>query len=178
MRPARNGASCSRLEGFEAALLEFGVEALGDDEAALKVSVAVDEDEDVAVVDVAEGVLGVGGLAGDREPENVDGDALLDDVEVGSFAGGRVAAVAAHGEGGADFGGAVGGVGADAGDAVVLAQEIRGFPAHAQGEGGEGGSFLCEEVEEVPLGHEGDEFCYGGKVGEVGHLEVLAADEG
>ena len=56
---------------------------LRDDVAALEVVVAVDEDEEAAVVDVAEGVLGVGGVAGEAEPEDVDGDAFFDDAEVG-----------------------------------------------------------------------------------------------
>ena len=65
------------VEGFEAALLDGGEGAFGDDEAGLEVVVAVDEDEDAAEVDVAEGVLGVVGLAREAEPEDVDGDALL-----------------------------------------------------------------------------------------------------
>ena len=39
--------------------------AFGDDVADLEVVVAVDEDDESAVVDVAECVFGVGGLAGD-----------------------------------------------------------------------------------------------------------------
>ena len=66
------------------------------------------------------------------------GTPCFDDVEVGGGAGGGVAAVAAYGERGADFDGAVGGVGEDAGDAggVVLdrAKQAGGFPAHAEGE--------------------------------------------
>jgi hypothetical protein len=164
-------------EGGEPGLLDGGEGALGDDEAALEVVDAVDEDEDAAVVDVAEGVLGVGGVARDAHPEDVDGDALFDDVEVGGGAGGGVAAIAADGERGVDLGGAVGGGGEDAGDFVlIIAEEAGGFPAHAEVEGGELGGFGGEKVEEVPLGHEGDVLGYGGKVGEVGHEELAATD--
>ena len=109
------------LEGFEARGLDGGEGAFGDDEADLEVVVAIDEDDEAAVVDVAEGVLGVVGLAGEAEPEDVDGDAFFDEREVGGDAGDGVAAVAADGEVRGDFDGAVGGVGLDAGgDAVLL----------------------------------------------------------
>ena len=66
----------------------------------------------------------------------------------------------------------------DAGGDAVLLEEAGGFPTHAEGEGGIVGGFGGEEVEEVPLGHEGDEFCVDGEVGEVGDGELLAADVG
>ena len=56
---------------------------------------------------------------------------------MGGDAGDGVAAVAADSEGGGDFDGAVGGVGSDAGGDAVLLDEAGGFPAHAEGEGGE-----------------------------------------
>ena len=87
------------------------------------------------------------------------------------IAGDGVAAVAADGEGGGDFDRAFGRVGADAGGDAVLLDEAGGFPAHAECEGGEVGGFGGEEVEEVPLRHEGDEFAVRGEVGEVGYVE-------
>ena len=51
-----------------------------------------------------------------------------------------------------------------------------GLPAHAEFEAGEAGGFGGEEVEEVPLGHKGDELCVSGKVGEIGHGDALIAD--
>jgi len=89
---------------------------------------------------------------------------------MGGFARDGVAAVAAYGEGGADFDGTVGSVGDDAGDSAVgLLEEAGGLPAHAEGEAWVARGFLCEEVEEVPLGHEGDEFGVSGEVREIGH---------
>ena len=75
-----------------------------------------------------------------------------------------LAAVAAYGKDGRDFDGAVGRVGGDSDDRAVLPQETGGLPAHAEGEAGEMGSFGGEEVEEVPLRHEGDEFGVSGEV--------------
>ena len=75
--------------------------------------------------------------------------------------------------------GTVGCVGEDAGGgAVRCLDEAGGLPAHAESEAGEASGFCGEEVEEVPLGHECDEFGVGGKVGEIGHLKACAADDG
>ncbi len=101
---------------------------------------------------------------------------VVDEREVGGDARDGVAAVAADGEVGRDGDGAVGGVGFDAGGDAVLLEEAGGFPTHAEGEGGIVGGFSGEEVEEVPLRHEGDEFCVGGEMAEVGDAELLAAD--
>src|ERR1700674_4195462 len=75
-------------EGGETSLLDGGERIFGDDVAALEVSVSVDEDEDAAEVDVAEGVLGVGGKTGKAEPEHIDGDAILVKWQMGGGAGG------------------------------------------------------------------------------------------
>ena len=104
----------------EAGGLDFGGEGVfGDDEGALEVVGAIDEDGEGAVVDVADDVGGVGVAAGEAEPEDVDGDAGLVDGEVGGGAGGGVAAIAAYDEGGGDIDWAGRGVGMDADDAVV-----------------------------------------------------------
>ena len=168
------------VEGGEALLLDGGEGTFGDDEGGLEVVVAVDEDEGMAEVDVAEGVFGVVRLTREAHPEDIDGDALLDDVEVCSVAGDGVAAVAADGERGRDFDRAFGRIGQDACDPVGLAavaEQAGGLPTHAEGEGGESGGFAGEEVEEVPLGHEGDVFCDGGEMGVVGDGELAAADD-
>ena len=74
-------------EGGEASGLDGGGEGVfGDDEGALEVVGAIDEDGEVAVVDVAEDVRGVGFAAGEAEPEDVDGDSGFDEGEVGGGA--------------------------------------------------------------------------------------------
>ena len=60
-----NDALDALLEGGDTGLLNLGKGAFSDDVADLEVVVAVDEDDEATVVDVAEGVLGVGGLARD-----------------------------------------------------------------------------------------------------------------
>ncbi len=110
VRPSRKGDDVddALLEGGEAGGLDLGEGAFGDGVADLVVVVAVDEDDEAAVVDVAEAVFGVAGLAGEAEPEDVDGDAVVDEREVGGDARDGVAAIAAYGEVRGDFDGPLG----------------------------------------------------------------------
>ena len=149
-------------------MLDLGKGAFGDEVADLEIVVAVDEDDEPAVVEVAECVFRVGGLACDAEPEDVYGDTLVNKREMSGDTRDGVAAIAADGECGSDLDGAVRSVGQDTGGgAVVCLNEAGGFPAHAEREGGKTGCFGGKEVEEVPLGHECDEFGVGGEVAEV-----------
>lgn len=173
-----NDALNALLKGRDAGLLDLGEGAFGDDVADLKVVVAIDEDDEAAVVDVAEGILGIGWLARDFEPEDVYGNAFVVEREVASIAGDGVAAVAADGYGGGDFDGAVWSVGPNASGDSVLVDEAGGLPAHAEVEGRVARGFGGEEVEEVPLRHEGYELAVGGDVREVRDGEAFAAYDG
>ena len=92
-----NDALDAFAECGESLLLDLREGAFGDDVRDLEVVDAVDEDDETAVVDVAQSVFGVGLMAGEAEPENVDGNAFFDDGEMSGVAGGGVAAVAANG---------------------------------------------------------------------------------
>jgi hypothetical protein len=173
----RNEARERGAEGLETGRLDVGGEGvLCDEEAALEVVAAVDEDQEGAVVDVAESVDGIGFTTAETEPENVDGDARLVDPEMGGGAGRGVATVAANYERGVDFGGAGGRVDADAGDTGAGFDEAGYFVFHEEMEAGEMGGLGGEEVEKVPLGHEGDELCVGREMGRVGNGKGLATD--
>ena len=148
----------------------------GDDEAALVVVAAIDEDEEVAEVDIAEGVLGFAFVAAETEPKDVDGRPGVVKRKMAGGAGDGVAAIAADDEGGLDFNRAGGGVGADACDSALGFDEAGGFVLHEEVEGREFCGLRGEEVEEVPLRHERDELCMGGEVGEVAEGKRPAAD--
>jgi len=173
-----NDALDALLEGGKTFLLDCGEGVFGDDVADLEVVVAIDEDDEAAVVDVSESIFRVRGLTGDLEPEDIDRDADVLEWEVASVAGDGVAAVAADGQGGGDFDWTVGCVGTHAGGEAVLLDETGSLPAHAQSKGGKAACLFGEEIEEVPLRHEGDEFAVGGDVGEIGYWKALTADDG
>ena len=147
-----------------------GEGVLGNDEAALEVIATVDEDEEVAVVDVAESITGIAFAAAKMEPENVDRNPGLLDGKVGGGSRGGVAAIASYDERGGYIDHPGGGIDVNSRDAVVMVfDEAGGLVFHEELEGWEFCGLSGEEVEEVPLGHECYEFGLGGKVGEVGH---------
>ncbi len=89
---------------------------------------------------------------------------------LGFLTGDGVAAVGTDRESGADGFGALRSFGDDADDSVVFDEQVDGFVLHEQIEFREGFAFFGEEIEEVPLGHDADEFAVGGEMGEVGDL--------
>ncbi len=78
----RDDALDALLEGWDALLLDLRKGAFGDEIANLEVIVAIDEDDEAAEVEVAEGIFGVGGLACDAEPEDVYRNTFVDDGEI------------------------------------------------------------------------------------------------
>ena len=165
------------MEGGEAILLDLRKGAFGDEVADLEVVVAIDENNEAAEVEVAERVFGVGGLARDAKPEDVQQNAFINEGEMTGDARDGVAAVAADGECGWDFDWTVRRIGENAGGEAVFLNESGSLPTHAESEAGKAGGLGGKEVEEVPLRHEGDEFGVGGKMAEVGYLKTLPADD-
>jgi hypothetical protein len=82
-----------------------------------------------------------------------------------------VAAIAADDEVGTDFYFLTIVAGDYAGDAVVVPPEVDHLVLEEELKAGELFCVAGEEVEEVPLGHEGDEFAVGGDMAEVGDGE-------
>ena len=87
-----------------------------------------------------------------------------------------VSAIAAYDEGCVNFDRTCGGVGANSCDPIFGFDEASGFVLHEEVEVGEFSGLRGEEVEEVPLRHEGDELRMSGEVGEVADGERPAAD--
>ena len=84
-------------------LLDLVESALGDEEAALPVVAAVDHDEDPALIEPAERLIGIGRRPGDPHPEHVDRRADVLDRQLGPIPDRRVPPVRAEGQLGADL---------------------------------------------------------------------------
>lgn len=83
-----------------------------------------------------------------------------------------MATVATNDEGGLNVDWARRSVGVDADDAMVVAFDKAGnLVFHEEAEGGKVCGLRDEEVQEVPLRHEGDELRVRGKMSEVGYGE-------
>src|ERR1700730_12926428 len=66
---------------------------------------------------------------------------------------------------------------AQAGDGITLADEVGRLGAHHQAEAPVALAFAGQEIEEIPLRHEGEELGTRGQVGEVGEVDRRVADE-
>ncbi len=176
---AEEGSDAAKVgaEGIEASGFDFVIGAFCDDEAGLKVVAAVDEDEGLSVVDIAEHVGRVALDAADAEPEDIDGDSVLDDVEAGGAACNGMAAIATHDEVGADLHLAAVVVRDDSPDAIADLYETGGLVLHEQLKGRKAPGVGGKKVQEIPLRHERDELAGGGHMAEVGNLEGRASDD-
>ena len=120
----------------------------------------------------------VGGETGDAHPEDVDGCAEIDDFEAGFGAHDGMAAVGADGERRAEFAIAIASFGADAYYTAIFNEQIGDFRLHVQMELGIGFGFFGDEIQEIPLGHEADEFAVHGEMGKVAHRDGEIVDGG
>ncbi len=68
--------------------------------------------------------------------------------------------------------------GGHTGDAILLPQQSRGLVTHEQFKAGETGGLPRQEIKEIPLRHESDEFAAGRDMAEIGHLERSASNHG
>ena len=165
-------------EGFEALGLHPLDAAFRNDIGALPVIAAIEHDHEPARFDMAERIGAVARLARQAKPQHVHRRAVVLAHESRFFAHGRMASVAADGEVGADRELSLRRPGDQADDAPVFLDQVGRVRLHAQVEGFVALALLGQEVEEVPLRHERDEFAVGGQMAEIGHLKVFGPDLG
>ena len=123
-------------------------------------------------------MFGVGGEAGNAHPEHVDGSAEVDDFEAGFGAHDGMAAVGAYGQRRAEFAIAIASFGADACYTVIFDEQIGDFRLHVQVKLRIGLGFFGDEIQEIPLGHEADEFAVHGEMGKVADGDGEVVDGG
>ena len=158
-RSARNGAiSAMSARNASSPLRDLVDASLRDDEPALPVLAAVDQHEDPAAIEPADRLSRRRRAARQPHPEDVDRGTDVLDFEPGPLADRRVPPVRADRERGAGPRAVHPASGADADD-LAPSHRIRSvtFGLHPQVEGRDSVALLGEEVEEVPLRHQGDE---------------------
>ena len=73
----RDLANCA-AEGLHALPANFIQRPFADQQPGLEVITAIDQDQSLAVIDIAKELIGIGLMAANAEPKHVDGDAALD----------------------------------------------------------------------------------------------------
>ena len=175
-REERRDAFDALAEGRQPSLLHLREGSFGNDVGSLKVFDAIDEDEQAAIVDVTKSALGIGCIAREAQPEDIDRNAFFNDLEVSGTDRCGVAPVTSYSERGPDLGGSVGSVGEHACDARSVMDQVCPPPAHAEREVGIMGGLGGEEVEEVPLRRESNILAHGRQVRAVGDGKLAPAD--
>jgi hypothetical protein len=151
--------------------------AFGDDEGALPIVAAIEHHEEAPRLDTAEHRGPVAFPLGKPEPKHVHRRAEILALEPGERAQRRVPAVGGDDKGGADFEQPLWRFGLDTRDRRAVHQEAVGLGLHAQAKARIAFALTREEIEKVPLRHEGDEAATSGKMGEIGEYDLLVADD-
>src|SRR5207245_4709269 len=91
--------SCNFLsKGFQSSSPDCIGCALGDDEGALPVVLAIEQDENFAPVDMAKGLPRISGTAADPHPHHIHRSAEIDHFETCTLADSRMTTVSASSE--------------------------------------------------------------------------------
>ena len=173
--PASSGASSTiaARKASRPALLDLIVSALRDDVGALPVVAAIEHHEDLAGADAPERFLAVARLARQPHPQDIDRRAEIVDHKAGALAHGRMAAVGADDERRRGSSSRPSGVFArKPTTAAILLDQFGRFGLHAQIETRIARALLGQEIEEIPLRHERDEFAARRQMGEIGDLHA------
>ena len=142
----------------------------------MPVLAAIDQHDDAPGLEPAHELIRVLGLLGQAEPEHVHRRPDVIDLQSGAFAHGRMPAIATDDKIGPDLERAVGRGGPHAGNPSVALDQVDRFGPHAQMKRGIALAPVGEEIEEVPLRHQRDEFATGGQLPEIRECILLAAE--
>ena len=148
--------------------------ALRDDIGTLPVLAAIDRHENGSRAEEAKALFRVVRLVPNAKPQHVHRRAEILDGKAGPLAHRRMAPVAGNDERRPHFDLALGAVRPYAHDRTAFFDQVG--PLRLQTEGGIAFSLLGEEIEEVPLRHEGDVRAMHRKVAEVADHHRFAAD--
>ncbi len=137
----RSQRAQSLAELLDSGLPDAGKGAFGDDQSGLEVLAAIDQDKHLAEIDVAEELFGVGALAADAEPQDIDRNAELVDGQLSRLPGRRMPSIAANYQISGNPDGTVGSVGLYSGNGATFLNEVDCFVLHKEIEAGESARF-------------------------------------
>ncbi len=167
-----------RAEGVQAFSFHALNPAFRNDVGALPIVAAVQHDHHLAGLDMAERVWAVLVLVRQTKPEHIHRRPVVLALEASFLADDRMAPVAADHKVGANRQHPVRRLGDKADNAPVLFDEIGRFSLHAQVECRVTLALLGEEVEEVPLRRQRDEFAVRRQMAKIHHFDVFGANLG
>src|SRR5207249_8916128 len=166
--------SCNFLsKGFQSPSPDCVGCTFGDDEGALPIVLAIEQDENFAPVDVAKGLPRISGAAAYPHPHHIHRSAEMDHFEACALADYRMASVSPNSQLGANLQWPVRRFSVHARHTTFLLDEIGHPRLHLQVECGITPGLLSDEVEEVPLWHESEETAVSREMGEIGNCDAI-----
>ena len=172
----RRGIGDPPAEGVKAFGAHLAGIAFRNHEGALPVFAAMDLHQDAARQEAAHAHALVVGLARQAEPEHVERRPEIDHIQPRAPADHRIPSVAAHGQRRAHLQGALGRLGPNAHDPAALLDEVDHLGAHFDVKPRIGAAVLLQEIQQIPLRHEGNEFTARRQMAEIGDVDHLLAD--
>src|SRR5439155_12558541 len=154
-------------KGFQSSLLDYVGCALGDDEGALPIVLAIKENENFAPVDVAKGLPRISGAAAYPHPHHIHRSAEIDHFEACTLADYRMPPISPNSQLGANLQRPLRRFYVHSCYSAFLLYEIGHLRLHLQVECGITPGPLGDEVEEVPLWHESEETAVSREMGEI-----------
>src|SRR5438309_10579666 len=154
-------------KGFQSSLLDYVGCALGDDEGALPIVLAIKENENFAPVDMAKGLTRISGTAAYPHPHHIHRSAEIDHFEACTLADYRMPPVSPNRQLGANFQWPVRRFYVHARHTTFLLDEIGHLCTHLQVTCAITPGPLGAELEEVPLCHESEGSAVSGEMGEI-----------
>src|SRR6516225_7169143 len=150
--------------------------AFRNDIGALPIVVTVEHHQHAPAFDVSYDFSRVAVIAGYAEPHDVHGRVQVLDTEAGAFAQGRMTAIAGNGQIGTDFDFTFRRLCAHNTNLPIVENQVGRLRAHPQVESPKAPAVFGQEIEEIPLRHERDEFAMHRQVLEMSHDEVVVPD--
>src|SRR5437660_1629094 len=166
--------SCNFLsKGFQSSSPDCVGCALGDDEGALPIVLAIKENENFAPIDVAKCLPRISGAAADPHPHYIHRSAEIDHFEACTLADYRMPPVSPNRQLGTNLQWLVRRFYVHARHTTFLLDEIGHLRLHLQVECGITPGLLGDEVEEVPLWHESEETAVSREMGEIRNCDGI-----
>src|SRR5437667_1266436 len=147
--------------------------AFCDDEGALPIVLAIEQDENFAPVDVAKGLPRISGAAAYPHPHHIHRSAEIDHFEACALADYRMAPVSPNRQLGANLQRPLRRFDLHARHSTFLLDEIGHLCTHLQVKCGITPGLLGDEVEEVPLWHESEETAVSREMGEIRNCDGI-----
>ncbi len=144
-------------ERLQPACMHLVDATLRNDKRALPVVVAVQHDEDASGIDMAEDLSGIARMLRQPQPQHVHRCTAIDHLEAGGIAQRGMPAVTGDDKLGANVQRAIGTTRGHADHGVAFTDQVDRVGLHQQPERGKALRLIREEIEEIPLRHEGNE---------------------